>query len=200
MKPTPMILGAITLAIGAGSALGMSTPTDPLTRTSNTFDTIPQHAIERRSEEEARKMIAPRDQYPLETKDGVIEVSELVMHGRLREQTERRERMAAMFDAQLEAIEYESVVDYRSYQQARALDAQQPVVRVRHTRLDQVREEQRLTQAGYVPLEDGIFERRTASREIPARSVRSERFAQRDPIAEGDAQLIYVEQELAARN
>lgn len=206
MKPTPVILGAITLAIGAGTALGMSTPTDPLSKYSDTLATLPQHAMENRTADEARKMIASRDQYPLETPDGVIEVRELVFHGRLRDQTRR---MAAYregnFDAAPVANDAAYRVDYRGYERAQALDAQQPILQPSDQRYEQVREQQaaEMRQASFVPLEEGIFERRVAAREIPRRETqakeRATRFAQRDAMLEGQARTVNVQAELAAR-
>ena len=179
MKTTPVILGAIALAIGAGTALGMTTPTNPLRSADDTLAALPKHAMESRSLEEAREMVAKDDQYALETPQGRVEVAELAFHGRLRD----RRRDVPLYGARTEAEAY-GMDTGPSY--AEALDAQQPQQLAAAEPME----------AAFVPLEEGIFER-VAVREIPARQAR---FEQRDRRLEGQARVINVEAELAARN
>ena len=195
MKPTPMILGAMALAIGAGTAVGMSTPTDPLSRYGDTFDNIPRHATQFASVDEQRRMIAPRDQYPLVTPEGTIEVAELVFHGRLRDRVRRVQSLEQSLGLAASEEGYYSARNV-SFEQAQALDAQQPIPQPSDDRLETAR----LQQASYVPLEQGIFEQRVAVREIPARNMSANRLAQREAANDSRARTIDVEAELAARN
>ena len=203
MKPTPAILGAITLAITAGTALGMSTPTDPLTNYSDTLSTLPQHAMESRSSDAARKMIAPRDQYPLETPEGVIEVSELAYHGRLRNRMREQPLYGATSEAEAFAMSQDlSTSDYRRYERSAALDAQQPDLSATRDRDVQRASTQQNLPQNFVPLESGIFENTGNSRVQASQEEanRRDRFARRDANLAGKARTINVQAELALRN
>ena len=196
MKTTPAVLGAICLALSAGTALGLSTPTQPLSDYSDTLADLPRHALNTPSPEEARKMIAPRDQYPLETPDGVVEVAELAFHGRLRS----RMREQPFYGAESEIDAFAMVDASYEVQPTRTFDERARYARADYGRaslsgasqtsaLAEVRKTQQETPSNFVPLEDGIFEVRAAAENAPHQAgPRVERTAAND----GQARLIDV--------
>ena len=86
MQISPWFLGACACACLVGGVAGTSIAADPVSRgDSQWMDTIPNHQIAYPDAAEASKLVAPRDQYDLETPNGVIPVSELAFRGRLRD-------------------------------------------------------------------------------------------------------------------
>ncbi len=182
MKRTPLILGAIPLTIFAGAAIGTSVTADPIGRTANPLEQIPQHEIETRTADEARAMTATRDQYPLETPDGVIEVGELAYHGRLRD----RMREQPLYGAETEAEAFGVVEDTELL--AAESDAGNAYAGAP------------IQPANFVPLEEGVFEN-TDNTAAPADTktapaVQHTRFAERNETLEGKARVIDVEAQL----
>lgn len=180
MKSTPLFLGAIPLTIFAGALLGNAVATEPIARATDPIAELPRHEVETRTIEETRAMKAPRNQYPLKTPQGVIQVSELAYHGRLRQ----RLREQPFYGAHSEADAFGTV-------EMPAAGTQEPVAG-----------EPRNLSANYVPLEPGVFENGAEAAPNPVRQTASSRplarFAQRDAELEGKARVIDVESELAA--
>lgn len=182
MKRTPLILGAIPLTIFAGAAIGTSVTADPIGRAGNPLEQIPRHEIETRTADEARAMTATRNQYPLETPEGVIEVRELAYHGRLRD----RMREQPLYGADTEAEAFGMAED------TQLLAAENEANRTHATAPVQP--------ANFVPLEEGVFEN-TDDTTAPATAqaapaTQRTRFAQRNAALEGKARVIDVEAQL----
>ena len=178
MKRTPLILGAIPLTILAGASIGTAVATDPIGRAGDPLEQIPRHQVESRSAAEAQAMLAPQNQYPLETPDGVVAVAELAYHGRLR----NRMREQPVYGAASEA-------------EAFGVDEQARFALVEQTALHTA-EQLQAPPDGFVPLEDGVFEN-VAPAPSPPPAQRT-RFAQRDVELQGKARMIDVEAQLDA--
>ena len=182
MKRTPLVLGAIPLTIFAGAAIGTSVTADPIGRAGDPLEQIPQHEIETRTADEARAMTATRNQYPLETPEGVIEVGELAYHGRLRD----RMREQPLYGAETETEAFGMAQDTQlltSEGEAASATASAPT-----------------QPANFVPLEEGVFENTDnttapVAPQAPPATQRT-RFAQRDAALEGKARVIDVEEQL----
>lgn len=113
MQARSVFLGAMVAAICGGATLGTSTPTNPISRYSDTFAMVPGHAPQTVSAEKARSMVASRDQYPLQTRKGVIPVQDLAYHGRLRSHLREEPLYGAQNEAEAfgQESEYQSVVN-----------------------------------------------------------------------------------------
>ncbi len=147
MRYVSSMLGALGIAIAGGLTLGMTTPTDPITRDSDPLANIPQHEVQSLSVEDARKRQPARDQYPLKTPDGVIPVRELAYYGRMRS----RMREQPMYGAQSEAEAF-GLDQRHDYDNQRALDAMQPRPAAQPQHAASRHE------GNFVPLEPGIFD------------------------------------------
>lgn len=125
MKTLALIAGAVSCALLAGAATGNAISTEPLGQTASVSDILPERRTVEYPARLARTKPA-RDQYPLVTPDGTIEVSELIWHGRYRD----RVRYPAPIPGDDDLYRYEPIhpdtVQLETSSAAAALDAQQP--------------------------------------------------------------------------
>lgn len=182
MQSGTMILGALAAAICGGAALGASVPTTPVTRYDDTFAAVPHHAPQTVDPEEFKRMIASRDQYPLETPSGVIPVEDLAFHGRLRS----RLREQPLYGARSEAEAFGMESEYRSVVQASVQSA--PAAAGKNAGAQP--QMAQAMPANFVPLEDGIFENTDTAR--PARPASAADRSQPVRIAQGQAGVVRV--------
>ena len=81
MKTTSMLLGAILLGPVIGLATAQTINTSPLQSRKDMLASIPRHQITQPDPSRAIASARLPDQYPLETPRGLIEVSDLMLHG-----------------------------------------------------------------------------------------------------------------------
>lgn len=142
MTTKPWFLGACAAACIAGAVGGATMPTSPKQDRSDILDEIPQHEIAMPSAEQARKMIAPRNHYALETPEGRIEVAELSEHGLYRDRHREQPYFFAAAEAGAENLQ---MIDEQP------ASFEQPV-EPSTTQVAPVQDRQQI-----VPLEEGIF-------------------------------------------
>ena len=157
MKPLPMILGAMSLAVATGALAGASLPTTPITRHGDILAEVPRHQVQSRTIEETHAMIAPRDHYPLETPAGVIPVAELEYHGRLRNRMREQPLYGAETEAEAFGMERPDTIALEAEPASRIVVADSRPVAAAD--LAQASVAARLPD-NFVPLEEGIFEQR----------------------------------------
>ena len=129
MKPLPMLLGAVALALTTGAVAGNALSTEPLGANQDVSHILPQRATVAYPGELKRVEPLP-DHYPLETPDGVIEVAELAWHGRYRDRY--RQYTSATLPGDEDLYRYDppeyrhASVNANTSRGAVTLDAQQP--------------------------------------------------------------------------
>ena len=139
MKITPQMLGAVAVVAIAGAVSGATIGDSQVLMRGHT-DTLPEAQIVTAANAEMRTMRNPPNHYPLETKDGTIEVAELALHGRLRDRggdmwwegrEDDRAMMGAGYDfyatASPERIEHERrLLAFHAGNEAQPLAPRQP--------------------------------------------------------------------------
>ncbi|MGI8944187.1 MAG: hypothetical protein ACR2FJ_08180 [Qipengyuania sp.] len=112
MQANPVFLGACVVFALGGAVGGANVGTTPITRAGDSLGSIPQHSFVPPGPEVQRRIIAPRDQYALQTPQGEVAVDDLAWHGRWRGTRMARSYASAEYEFAVPAYEE---LDYTTY-------------------------------------------------------------------------------------
>ena len=130
MKVSPWILGAAALVPVAGALAGSNIGTEPVGLHDDVIASLPETSASYERGGPALEQERLPDHYAMETPEGRVEIADLALRGRYRDQSRYGQRTSYSdgydLDAELDRMEARWDIDASTSRAAAALDAQQP--------------------------------------------------------------------------